>query len=163
MGVDPAIKNQRRKAQEPRYLSGWKDIANYLGRGVRTVQRYESQLGLPVRRPAGKPRAAVLATKKEIDAWVAASPIRRSFQLVRPATGLPDVNARAIQESLAQMGELRRQMLELRAEMAMSMKLFRKSVDQLHEGLVTEPWWRAIRRLPEEQPSRSRDEHNDVS
>jgi hypothetical protein len=29
-------------------LSGWKDIANHLGMGVRTVQRYERELGLPV-------------------------------------------------------------------------------------------------------------------
>jgi hypothetical protein len=43
-------------------LKGWKDIAKYLGCGVRTVQRWE-KLGLPVRRPAhrvasfGKPRS----------------------------------------------------------------------------------------------------------
>ena len=28
-------------------FSGWKDIANYLGKGVRTIQRYERELGLP--------------------------------------------------------------------------------------------------------------------
>ncbi len=30
-------------------LNSWKEIACYLGRGVRTVQRYERDLGLPVR------------------------------------------------------------------------------------------------------------------
>jgi len=34
-------------------LSGWKEIACHLGRGVRTVQRYERELGLPIRRPLG--------------------------------------------------------------------------------------------------------------
>ena len=29
-------------------LNGWKEIANYLGKGVRTVQRYEREFGLPV-------------------------------------------------------------------------------------------------------------------
>ena len=48
-------------------LSGWKEIANYLGRGVRTVQRYEIEKHLPIRRPAGE---SVIATKTEIDRWV---------------------------------------------------------------------------------------------
>jgi hypothetical protein len=47
---------------------GWKDIAKYLGCGVRTVQRWE-KLGLPVRRPTGI-RSAVVAITEEIDAWV---------------------------------------------------------------------------------------------
>jgi hypothetical protein len=55
-------------------FSGWKDIANYLGKGVRTVQRYERDLHLPIHRPAGKPHAAVIATKAELDGWVKASP-----------------------------------------------------------------------------------------
>lgn len=55
-------------------LSGWKEIASYLGKGVRTVQRYESNLALPVRRPSRKLRAAVIATKADLDRWVAAHP-----------------------------------------------------------------------------------------
>lgn len=50
-------------------LNGWKEIANHLGRGVRTVQRWE-QFGLPVRRPKGTDRSAVLALSEELDAWV---------------------------------------------------------------------------------------------
>jgi len=55
-------------------FSGWKEVANYLGKGVRTVQRYEHQLALPIHRPAGKPAGSVIATKKELDDWVNASP-----------------------------------------------------------------------------------------
>lgn len=51
-------------------MSGWKEIANYLGRGVRTVQRYEREMGLPVHRPAGQASAAVVAMKTELDDWV---------------------------------------------------------------------------------------------
>jgi len=65
--------------EKPEVLSGWKDIANYLGKGVRTVQRYEWELGLPVRRPAGKPRGSVIATRAELDAWVMASPVREAI------------------------------------------------------------------------------------
>ena len=50
-------------------LKGWKDIAKYLGCGVRTVQRWE-RLSLPVRRPAKRKRSAVVAVSAEIDAWV---------------------------------------------------------------------------------------------
>lgn len=52
-----------------RVLSGWKEIACYLGRGVRTVQRWE-KLGLPVRRPNAHLRSAVLTGTSEIDAWM---------------------------------------------------------------------------------------------
>ena len=60
-----------------RVLHSWKEIAVYMGRGVRTIQRYEARLGLPVRRPNGAPRSAVLAFSNEIDQWLAKSPTRR--------------------------------------------------------------------------------------
>ncbi len=59
-----------------RILSGWKEIASYIGRGVRTLQRYESQLGLPVRRPAGKDRSSVMAFSDELDQWLNRSPMK---------------------------------------------------------------------------------------
>ena len=48
-------------------LHSWKDIANYAGRGVRTLQRYEVLLGFPIHRPAGRNRSAVLAFADEVD------------------------------------------------------------------------------------------------
>jgi hypothetical protein len=57
-------------------FSGWKEIASYLGKGVRTIQRYEREVGLPIHRPAGKSRAAVIATRTELDGWVTAGPVR---------------------------------------------------------------------------------------
>src|SRR5262252_3487887 len=48
-----------------------RDIANYLGKGVRTVQRYEREMGLPIHRPAGmRPRGAAVAIRAELDSWV---------------------------------------------------------------------------------------------
>jgi len=49
-----------------------RDIANYLGKGVRTVQRYEREMGLPIHRPAGKSSAAVVATRTELEEWATA-------------------------------------------------------------------------------------------
>jgi hypothetical protein len=51
-------------------LTCWKEIAEYLHKGVRTVQRYERQMGLPVRRPHGQQGGVVLAFSDEVDAWV---------------------------------------------------------------------------------------------
>lgn len=58
-------------ATEPRILSSWKDIANYTGKAVRTVQRWEHELGLPVRRPVNRPRKSVVMVKtSDMDAWM---------------------------------------------------------------------------------------------
>ncbi len=50
-------------------FTSWKEIAAHLGKGVRTVQRYERQLGLPVRRPL-QHKPIVLAYADEIDSWL---------------------------------------------------------------------------------------------
>jgi len=55
-------------------LNSWKEIANHVGRGVRTVQRWERDLGMPVRRPRAKSRSAVVAMTDEIDAWLRSAP-----------------------------------------------------------------------------------------
>jgi hypothetical protein len=55
----------------PSVLTSWKEIAQYLGKGVRTVQRWEREYGLPVRRPAGiSHKSPVGANPKELDAWL---------------------------------------------------------------------------------------------
>jgi hypothetical protein len=69
-----------RQEEAPRFqiFSGWKEIAGYLHKGVRTVQRYERELGLPIHRPSGKSSAAVVAIQPELDKWLSAGPSRRN-------------------------------------------------------------------------------------
>lgn len=50
-------------------LSSWKEIAGYLGKGVRTAQRWERELALPVHRPLGQDKGVVLAYPEELEAW----------------------------------------------------------------------------------------------
>jgi len=50
-------------------LDSWKEIAAYLKRGVRTVQRWERLNGLPVHRLELDRQGAVYAYKPELDAW----------------------------------------------------------------------------------------------
>lgn len=54
-------------------LSGWKDIAKYVGRRIRSVQRWE-RLGLHIRRPTPARRGVVIAFSEEIDAWLKSDP-----------------------------------------------------------------------------------------
>ncbi len=51
-------------------LNSWKEIAVYLGRGVRTVQRWEEELGLPVRRIRDTNRSPVFAFERDLQAWL---------------------------------------------------------------------------------------------
>lgn len=60
--------NQERGSSE--FLTSWKEIASYLGKGVRTVQRWERDLGLPVRRPA-QSRHIVVAMASDLNQWIA--------------------------------------------------------------------------------------------
>lgn len=67
---------------ERRILNSWKEIASYLGRGVRTVQRWEAHLGLPVHRPSGRDHSAVLAFSTELDQWLDSRPLRQGLPLI---------------------------------------------------------------------------------
>src|SRR5262245_13101289 len=51
-------------------LHSWKEIASYLRRDVRTVQRWERQEGLPVHRHAHNKLSSVYAEKAELEAWL---------------------------------------------------------------------------------------------
>ncbi|MGO9088876.1 MAG: hypothetical protein ACLQBK_27035 [Candidatus Sulfotelmatobacter sp.] len=50
-------------------LDSWKEIAAYLKKEVRTVQRWEKNSALPVRRLARGKQGTVFAYKSELDAW----------------------------------------------------------------------------------------------
>ena len=52
-------------------LDSWKEIAVYLNRTVRTVQRWERSERLPVHRHRHQKNSSVCAFREEIDAWLA--------------------------------------------------------------------------------------------
>jgi len=51
-------------------LASWKEIAGYLKRDVRTVQRWEKREGLPVHRHLHDKLGSVYAYRAELDAWL---------------------------------------------------------------------------------------------
>lgn len=65
--------------RDRKMLGSWKEIAAHLGKGVRTVQRWEATLGLPVRRPNGAAHGVVCAWSDELDLWVAMQWTQRSI------------------------------------------------------------------------------------
>lgn len=60
---------RRQHVHDRPHLEGWKEIASYFGRTVRTVQRWERQEGLPVRRHPHHDLASVYADPADLDAW----------------------------------------------------------------------------------------------
>jgi hypothetical protein len=52
------------------WFDSWKAIASYLGREVRTVQRWEKNEGMPVHRHPHLKGSTVYAFKSEIDGWL---------------------------------------------------------------------------------------------
>jgi len=62
-GASAALSNDRER------MESWKEIAAYLKREVRTVQRWEKYEGLPVYRHQHQKRGSVYALKSELDAW----------------------------------------------------------------------------------------------
>jgi hypothetical protein len=112
-------------------LNSWKEIAVYLGRGVRTVQRWEANLGLPVHRPNGHLRSAVVAFSSELDEWLRKAPQLRE-SMPAPSTGKIPAhflgNGHSVQETILECQKLRRDCLS-------SVSSFRKTAEA-HYKLV---------------------------
>jgi len=54
---------------ERRVLDSWKEISAFLNRSERTCRTWEVELGLPVHRLEGSPKARVFAYPEELDRW----------------------------------------------------------------------------------------------
>jgi predicted DNA-binding transcriptional regulator AlpA len=109
-------------------LSSWKEIAAYLNRGVRTVQRWESELHLPVHRPLGKSRSAVLALRAELDDWLRRTPSR--FNAEETAKNLLDIacELRALIERLVMLANV-----ETQPERKRLLEALNSIIDELEE------------------------------
>ncbi len=74
-------------------LETWKEIAAHLNHNVRTCQMWERDLGLPVHRLDGTPKARVFAYRDELDNWLREKLSERETGARRPrgkrAAGLP--------------------------------------------------------------------------
>jgi len=66
---ESAAKSAQPDSQADDRLDSWKEIASFLKRGVRTVQRWEQNEGLPVHRHHHATLGSVYAFRSEVSAW----------------------------------------------------------------------------------------------
>lgn len=70
--------DHRTHPHRPTVFTSWKEIAQYVGKGVRTVQRWECEQGFPVHSVFGKTKRSIVAFPKEIDEWLQSKEMRES-------------------------------------------------------------------------------------
>jgi hypothetical protein len=138
--------------EESAVLSSWKDIAKYMGKGVRTVQRWEHHFGLPVRRPNGAShKSAVLLDRSDLDAWLATRFSARgpSRDLAATGTAASDSSRKALKEGLRRARALRDANYELTQQIAKSIRLLAERCHRLSNHSLDAPWSLPGSALPE--------------
>jgi tetratricopeptide (TPR) repeat protein len=68
--MPPVDRRKPENAGKGTRLNSWKEVANYLGKGERTVKRWKSERGLPAYRIPGGGRGSVYAFTGELDQWL---------------------------------------------------------------------------------------------
>jgi hypothetical protein len=134
--------NEMNISEDSTVLSSWKDIARYLGKGVRTVQRWERHLGLPVRRPIGaSQKSAVVLYRGDVDAWLATRFSARALQKDGEEGNQCSRSARStLKEGIRKARELRSANQKLAEQIIESIRLLNESCDRLSAQHLQEPW-----------------------
>lgn len=134
-------------------LNSWKEIASYLDRGVRTAQRWELELQLPVRRIGRGKRSPVYADVSELKFWMltagrgalngadqekappAHSARRRETQLAGKLHQLAQALAESSVRQRRQAEALQKNVLALRSRFSPS-KSARDATAHIHQGAI---------------------------
>jgi hypothetical protein len=129
-------------SEDSTVLSSWKDIARYLGKGVRTVQRWERHLGLPVRRPIGaSQKSAVVLYRGDVDTWLATRFSARALQKDGEEGTQSSRSARStLKDGIRTARELRRANQKLTEQISASVRLLKERCDLLSTQGLQEPW-----------------------
>jgi hypothetical protein len=128
-------------SEDSTVLSSWKDIARYLGKGVRTVQRWERHLGLPVRRPIGAAqKSAVVLYRGDVDAWLATRFSARALEKDGAQRNQSSRSARStLREGIRTARELRTANQALTEQISASIRLLTERCDLLAAQGLQEP------------------------
>lgn len=93
----------------PQVFRSWQQIAAYVGKGTRTVQRWEREIDFPVHRPCAGDGRQVIAFADEIDNW-----LRRSTAVNTPPTSVKA----ALESRREEVLKLREQVEKMREQTA---------------------------------------------
>lgn len=118
------------EATNRRILNGWKQISNHIDRGVRTAQRWEVLLGMPVHRPALKDRSAVVAFSDELECWLCRSSAGAGNEPVaadHPATDINPMSNERLLFVLDKMSTLVQQSCDFLSQMQLLQEQVRRS------------------------------------
>lgn len=134
-------------------LNSWKEIAQYLDRGVRTIQRWEHGLGLPVHRIGKGKRSPVFATASELNFWlstVVGRPSKPPQLEVTWSSRVGNPHIESLRRSCLAMRNLSHAMAEKCAQQRRQVELAREQMVKLRLRLN-----RADRNLPPDAPCRA--------
>src|SRR5690242_10284183 len=118
-------------------LNSWKEIAAYLGRGVRTVQRWEGEQQLPVHRIGKGKRSPVYALIPELRFWLATwrlnstrPPPLRPIIFSQDATTKPNPTWQTSQQLMAESLKLVRTVAESSARQQRQAAILHKRISR---------------------------------
>ena len=119
----------------PKALNSWKEIASYLDRGVRTVQRWERELELPVHRIGKGRRSPVYVLVSELNFWMSTSGAIQKTENSKPQLlQFPRSLPRSAQDSrrlLASMQTLARSLAEASVRQHREAELLQKRIMEM--------------------------------
>ncbi|HZP62623.1 MAG TPA: hypothetical protein VFB28_04335 [Terriglobales bacterium] len=118
-------------ATDGRTLNSWKEIASYLQRGVRTVQRWEQELKMPVHRIGHGKRSPVYASVSELKFWLATSGVEQATDKVPR-----QVVKRGSESTIAYSRELSSRVHSLAREVAESSVRQRRQAELLTQRIL---------------------------
>ncbi len=125
-------------------LNSWKEIASYMGRGVRTVQRWELELRLPVHRITASDRSPVFAYKAELNSWLLHRLQRRAGNVCvvasTPVESPPRLTAQVVQnhsKTLERVAQLTNKMMRLLEEQQLRTRVLATHVARMVHLLPT--------------------------
>ncbi len=119
-------------AGQQQVFTSWKEIASYLGKSVRTVQRWEREFALPIQRPYVKEKGNVRAYRTELDDWAARTWSQRSSK--RDAAEMHAQQQFVVGESIAISRQLRVAHRAVLEQMKASLDQLKESCRQLQEA-----------------------------
>ncbi len=109
----------------------WKEIAAYLGKGIRTVQRWEREFGLPVKRPNARCKGIVRASREELDEWMKTKWSRRAIADAERIPNLATVRDCSVESNVAKLAELRACNHELVTQFGELLRALRSRCEEL--------------------------------